>query len=179
MKNIILTFLVILSAKIYATTSPLPPVSRIGQGWIKLTCHGVTTPRYADPTTERPIMIGHIKINPSAPYPNFEDLRDQNSNFFKDMTDQCTLRRRAKVEFGSFTGTWLDWGTDWAYTRLELSEEFIPNESINICRQVGHPCESNTQCCGSNRRLTSCNIKMKTCESIIIKTDSTQTYNQN
>lgn len=172
MRIISFLFTLIISHIAFAITSPSLPITRIGQGWIKFTCVGVTSPRYAYPTVEREIMIGHIKINPNSPYPTFEDLRDQNSNFFKDMTDQCTQRRRARVELGNFTGTWLDWGSDWAYSRLEMGEEFIPQASANLCRQVGHPCESNTQCCGSSTRLATCNLKMKTCESLIIR-DST------
>jgi hypothetical protein len=90
------------------------------EGWIRLTCHGIITPRSV-PFIEKKIMIGHIKINSNQPYPSLEKLSNENPQFFKDLTEQCTNRRRAMVDLTNYNpANWLDWGSDWAYTRLEV-----------------------------------------------------------
>ncbi len=139
------------------------------EGWIRLTCHGIITPRSV-PFIEKKIMIGHIKINSNQPYPSLEKLSNENPQFFKDLTEQCTNRRRAMVDLTNYNpANWLDWGSDWAYTRLEVGEEFIPKSMAGQCRQQGHPCESTVQCCGSSKPSpVYCNLKMSTCESMQI-----------
>jgi hypothetical protein len=167
MKKIFLLSLVFVSLHALAIPS-LPPVSRfIPEAWMKFSCFGVTSPRYASPTVERPIVVGHVKFNGNASYPSFENIRDQNSSWFKNFTKVCTERRRARVEFGSFTGSWLGWGTDWGYSRLELSEIAYNISNQNNCRSVGSPCERPSQCCGFAQYATSCNVSLNTCESTI------------
>lgn len=145
---------------------PPPPPS--DESWIKLTCFGIVSPRFASPTVERQIMIAHVKFDGYGRYPRFDDLRDKNSGFFKNFTKACTERRRARVELGDFTGQWMDWGSDWGYSRYDVGEVFISAANSGACRGVGGPCVSNNQCCGSNRFMATCNVPMNTCESTII-----------
>ena len=168
MRKILLLSFVLVSLNVFALPS-IPPISRfIPEAWMKLSCIGVTSPRYASPTVERPIVVGHIKFNGNGAYPSFANIRDQNSSWFKNFTKVCSEKRRARVEFGSFTGSWLNWGTDWAYSRLELSEIAYSISNQNNCRSVGSPCERASQCCGFAQYITSCNISLNTCESTAI-----------
>ena len=156
----------------------LPPVH--DEAWIKLTCHGVVTPRGLMTTAiDKPIMIGHIQINPYAPYPRFNDLRDSHSAFFKGLTKACTERRRAQVILTGFSGSWLDWGTDWAHSALDIGETFIAAANVGACRAVGGPCLSNAQCCGSSTFVATCNIAANTCESTAVPSDTGGSTNPN
>lgn len=177
MKKILFVIFSLSLTSVFAIARP-QPISISGQGWLKLSCHGIVSPRYAHPTVERHIMDAHLKINAYAKYPSLEDVRDQNSDFFKNLTKVCTERRRAKVEFGNFTGVWLDWGTDWAYSRLTMSETFIPSTNTQ-CRSVGSPCERVSQCCGYSTRMASCNIQMNTCESLMISASTSNIIKSN
>jgi hypothetical protein len=167
MKNYFIILSLIISLNAWTRPRVVGPIvsNPIVEAWVKLTCHGVVTPRFAYPTIERQIMTAHLKISPSQKYPHMEDLIASNSDFFKKLTKTCTERRRAKVEFGSFTGQWLDWGTDWGFSRLTLGEEVLTLSEANKCRAVGKPCSQNSQCCGSTQRLSYCNINANTCES--------------
>jgi hypothetical protein len=141
------------------------------EGWIRLTCHGVITPLGVVPYIEKQIMIGHIKINSNQPYPSLEKLANENPQFFKDLTEQCTNRRRAMVDLTDYNpADWLDWDSEFAYTRLEVGEEFISKSMAGQCRQQGQPCESTAQCCHSGKPSpVYCNLKIKTCETNSIK----------
>lgn len=175
MKILKIIFLVLLctnlSAQIRtAVAVPSLPIELMpSEAWVKLSCFGVVTPKYQTPI-EQAIMVAHIKVNLNQPYPKFEDLRDQNSDFIKNLTKLCTERRWSKVILGNFTGTWLDWGTDWGYSRLEIGEEFIYNSYQ--CRAVGKPCERLSQCCGYAQRMVSCNLTTRTCESNAISSST-------
>lgn len=163
MKKVITLLTLIFCVKAFSIVKPINlPVSP-AEAWVKLTCHGVVSPRYSWPAYEKPITVAHVKVNPGAAFPSYEDLRDNNSNTIKSYTKICTERRWSKMEFGTWTGSWLDWGTDYAYTRYEIGEEFIYNTAQ--CRAVGKPCERLSQCCGYAQRMTSCNLALKTCES--------------
>lgn len=166
MKKTFLLVLISIVSNVSAWARPNIPVPQ-PESWIKLTCFGVVSPRFASPTVEKQIMIGHIKINGALPYPRMDDLRDSHSGFFRNLTKSCTERRWAMVQYGDFSGLWLDWGTDWGYSRLEVGETYIPAANAGSCRAVGNPCEQNVQCCGSNMRIASCNVSMNTCESNI------------
>lgn len=179
MKLLKILFYFLLSSQLYAQTrvvsayniSPVSPIQLPpSEAWVKLTCHGVISPRYSWPAYEKPIMVAHVKVNAGAAFPKYEDLRDNNSDFMKALTRTCTERRWNKMEFGSWSGNWLDWGTDYAFSRLEVGEEFVYNQ--NACRAVGKPCERLSQCCGYANRSASCNLSMKTCESNLISTNT-------
>ncbi len=142
------------------------------EAWIKLTCHGIVSPRTAYPVVEKKIMVGHIRINPAHLYPRMDNLRDANSGFFKNLTKVCTERRWAKVELGNFSGTWMDWGSDWALSRLEIGETFIAAANVGNCRPVEGPCVQASQCCGSAQHHTTCNVAANTCESTAIIADT-------
>lgn len=167
MKKLISISFLIFTAKAFSITSPIntTPVSP-AEAWIKLTCHGVVSPRYSWPAYEKPITVAHIKVNPLQGFPKYEELRDSNSDFFKAYTRICTERRWNKMEFGTWTGSWLDWGTDYAYTRYEIGEEIIYNSQQ--CRAVGKPCERLSQCCGYGSHQATCNLTLKSCESTVI-----------
>ena len=168
MTKIFLISFVFFSFNAYSLTS-LPPMTKlIPEAWIKFSCVGVTSPRDAFPTIERAIVVGHIKFDGNGVYPSFESLRDQNSSWFRNFTKVCTERRRARVELGSFSGSWLDWGTDWGYSRLEQSEVAYSFANQNACREPGSPCERASQCCGYSRYTSSCNLSLNTCESTMI-----------
>ena len=160
-------FLFLVSTQLWALTAPLQVSPRMpSEAWVKFTCFGIVTPRYTNPTIEKTIMTAHLKVNAGLPFPRFDDLRDANSEFIKNITKTCTERRWSKAVLDNFSGVWLDWGTDWGYTRYEIGEEFVYN--VNQCRAVGKPCDTPAQCCGRSQFLATCNVAARTCESTAI-----------
>lgn len=164
MKNCKILFLFLVCTNLWAARAINPVELAPSEAWVKLNCLGIVTPKSEIPI-EQPILTAYLKVNPGRPFPSFDDLRDQNSNFIKNLSTVCTERRWSKVVLGNFSGMWLDWGTDWGYSRLEIGEEFVYN---NQCRAVGKPCERVSQCCGYANRSTTCNVSLHTCESNLL-----------
>lgn len=155
----LLIFFIVITSTVFAQGVPI-------EGWIRIDCHGTTTPKQGFPNTI-PISINHvlrmhIQINPQGKMPSMIELRDANPESFLYLTKHCTERRQEMTDLTGYIGNWLDWGTDWSFSHLEYGEQFIYNQS---CRELGSPCHNSTQCCGAKNI---CNSQTNTCNRNVI-----------
>lgn len=144
MKNLTYLILFLISSAMAAPGKRDENVSPIIEAWVKITCSGTVTP-VGQTIKVKPVMTYFIKTPANEPFPSLQELRNRNPSYFTEITKTCNDRRVAMVDLSNFHGKWLDWGTDHGYMKFEVGEEIITS---NACRDVGHPCEKNVQCCG-------------------------------
>lgn len=137
------------------------------EAWFKIDCFGIVSPKpeypsYNSPRVEKHIFRMHVQFNPNAQMPSILELRNQHPAKFRFLTEHCTEKRRDMTDLSNFDGVWLDWGTDWGFSRTEYGENFI---YTNSCRSLGSPCLNSSQCCGGKNI---CNSQTNTCNRLNI-----------
>jgi hypothetical protein len=137
------------------------------KNWIKLTCFGPVTPIGINPMVEAEVTSFHFPVPAGKPVPSLKDIQEQDRTRMDNFARLCTVRRYQQTDLTGFTGLWLDWGT--AYYDSKLLKRVVVIED-DLCREIGFPCQSTSQCCnGNNRGMEStdqltCNVMTNTCE---------------
>lgn len=169
MKNILIWLVLLSSFQVFAQKNilarpgkPIPSTTPI-EAWVKLACLGTLTP-VNSPLGIRvgPVATYYLQADMNEPFPNIIDLRREHTDFFHKLTDHCTTTRLAKVNLAGFTGVWLDWGSDYGYSKLEIGETFIYS---NMCRASGQPCSTSRDCCSAGKlQQVTCSKVTNSCE---------------
>jgi len=119
--------------------------------WIRLECMGTGTPKTVTPVEYIFVSNYFIKADVDKVFPSIKELSRDNPDFFKNITNDCTKKRLKKVNLSGVDDDfqWMDWGTDHAYSYINISE--VIYDQSPICKTVGEPCESSSECCSSNK----------------------------
>jgi hypothetical protein len=137
------------------------------EAWLALTCRGVITPMSVWPPQFQDVVKFYIQVAPNKPRPSLKELSTQAAFMpkFEQMTKYCTDQRLKLVKPNVEPGyTFLDWGSEYGYSRFVEGEVFFPES--NACRLVGQPCAKVTQCCGHAnpiRTRTTCDTNTNSC----------------
>ena len=142
------------------------------EAWLQLKCNGVVTPVNAYPVVYQDIATFYLKVNASSVRPTIRELTydPQCRAEFNKIAQYCNdVRIGIASNFVPAGQIFLDWGSDYGYTRIIPGEVFVP--ILNVCRSVGQPCAQSTQCCGYSAQLSSpnyCNSNTNACTSSVI-----------